>query len=164
MAAATIQENKRLTDPSIEKEEISNSGPNSLTFVRLKIPTLIPKNLIENVKGKTFSVEQFYDYQKANVRNPHNHLYAMIDEKNKIHGYLWAETNVLDGSLLVHTFSITKDFWAKGEVISNVRPFLKQLKEKTKATHVFWITTNEKFFLKKGFKRSKNVLMEYNSD
>lgn len=132
-----------------------------LTFVRLKIPKLIPYELVDAVKGRTFTPEQFYRYQEAQIDNPYNYLYAMIDEGKKIHGYLWAEMNILDNSLFVNTFSITKDFWGKGEAIAKVIEFLATLKEKIQATRVFWVTTNEKFFLKHGFKRSKNVLMEY---
>ncbi len=87
-----------------------------------------------------------------------------MNEEKKIHGYLWAEVNILDGSLFVNTFSIGKEYWGKGKAIPMVIDFLRVLREKSKATRVFWISTNEKFFLKHGFKRSKNVLMEYNLD
>lgn len=141
------------------KELFSN-----LKFVKLKIPRLIPKELVELVKGRTFSIDQFYMYQEAQVDNPFNYLFALIDDHNKIQGYLWAECNLLDRSLFVNTFSIAKEYWGKGKAIEFVIPFLKELKAKTGAPHVFWISTNVKFFEKKGFKRSKNVLMEYNLD
>jgi hypothetical protein len=137
---------------------------NSLSFVKLKIPKLIPYELIEAVKGRTFTPEQFYSYQEQVVNNPYNLLYALIDEKKKIHGFLWGEMNLLDGSLFVNTFSISKEYWGKGKAIPKVTEFLRELKETTKCPRVFWLTTNEKFFLKHGFKKSKNVLMEYNSN
>ena len=135
-----------------------------LQFVRLKIPRLIPIELIEAVKGRTFSVEQFLKYQESQVDNPNNFLYALIDDDKKIHGYLWAELNMLDGTLFVNTFSISKEFWGKGSGIHKAIEFLETLKDKTKAPRVFWISTNEKFYAKHGFKRSKNCLMEYNSN
>lgn len=138
--------------PATEKE---------LEFVRLKIPRLIPEELIENVKERTFTPDQFYKYQEEQVSNPYNFLYTLIDEEKKIHGYLWAEINILDGSLFVNTFSITKEYWGKGQAIPMVVDFLRELIKKTKAPRCFWITTNDKFFAKHGFKRSKNVLMEY---
>lgn len=141
------------------KEE-KNIG--DLEFVRLRIPKLIPRELIENVKGRTFSVEQFYDYQAQQVDNSYNHLFALIDEKKKIQGYLWAENNMLDGSLFINTFSICKKYWGKGSAIDLVKDFLTDLADKTNSPRVFWITTNEKFFIKHGFNRSKNVLLEYN--
>lgn len=134
----------------------------SLSFVKLKIPRLIPIELIESVKGRTFTPEQFYKYQESQIDNPYNYLFVLIDNVKKIHGYLWAEVNILDSSLFVNTFSISKDYWGKGQAIPKVIEFLRTLKQKVKAPRVFWISSNERFFLKHGFKRSKNVLMEYN--
>lgn len=148
-------------DLTEEKTKIAENLQ-KLTFVRLKIPRLIPSELIESVKGRTFTVEQFYKYQEQSLENPYNYLFALIDETKRIHGYLWAEVNALDGSLFVNTFSISKEYWGKGEAIQLAIEFLKTLKEKTKADRVFWCTTNERFFLKHGFKRSKISLLEYN--
>jgi hypothetical protein len=139
-----------------------NETVRDLQFVRLKIPSLIPIELIESVKGRTFTPEQFIEYQEKQVNNPGNFLYALIDADKKIQGYLWAELNILDGTLFVNTFSIAKDYWGKGAGIKKAIEFLKTIQEKTKAPKVFWITTNEKFFAKHGFKKSKNCLMEYN--
>jgi N-acetylglutamate synthase-like GNAT family acetyltransferase len=135
-----------------------------LQFVKLRLPRLIPHDLIEAVKGRTFTPDDFYVYQEEQVDNFYNHLYAVVDEAKKIQGYLWAEVNILDQSLFVNTFSISKEYWGKGQAIPIAIEFLKALKKKTKSPRVFWITTNEKFFCKHGFKRSKNVLMEYNLD
>jgi N-acetylglutamate synthase-like GNAT family acetyltransferase len=147
MSTATISESK-----DIQK----------LQFVRLKIPRLIPGILIENVKGRTFTPEQFYKYQESQIDNPFNYLYVLVDEDKKIHGYLWVEVNVLDRSMFVNTFSVDKQYWGKGKAIPRVIQFLSELKEKTKSPRCYWISTNEKFFVKHGFKKSKNVLMEYN--
>lgn len=132
-----------------------------LNFVKLRLPRLIPLSLIENVKGRTFTPEQFYKYQESQVDNPYNFLYVLVDDDKKIHGYLWAEMNMLDNSLFINTFSVDKQFWGKGKAIPRVIEFLRQFKEKIKASRVFWLTTNEKFFIKHGFKRSKNSLMEF---
>lgn len=133
-----------------------------LEFVKLKIPRIIPIELIEAVKGRTFTPEQFYLYQEQQVGNPYNFLYALTDTRKKIKGYLWAEQNILDKSLFINTFSVGKEFWGKGRAIPKVIEFLKELKNKVDATKVFWITTNERFFRKHNFKASKNIIMEYN--
>ena len=152
--------------PTATTDEVTKRAAkiDELIFVKLKIPKLIPRDLIESVKGRTFTPEQFYGYQEKQVDNPYNHLYALVDGDKKIHGYLWAEVNVLDDSLFINTFSISKEFWGKGEAIKKATEFLDGLRKKLNAPRVFWITTNEKFFLKHGFKRSKNSLMEYNSN
>lgn len=148
-----------MTEATETKEVID-----TLEFVKLRIPRLIPIDLIDSVKGRTFTPEQFYKYQEAQVDNPYNFLYVMVDPEKKIRGYLWAELNILDSSLFVNTFSITKDFWGKGKAIPKVIEFLKTLKEKVKSKKIFWITTNNKFFAKMGFKQSRSVLMEYSFD
>ena len=149
-----------MTSPATE----SKVSLTELHFVRLKIPRLIPVELIEAVKGRTFTPEQFYVYQEMQIDNPGNFLYALIDIDKKIQGYLWAELNILDGTLFVNTFSISKQYWGKGEGIKKAISFMDGLRKATKAPRVFWVTTNERFFLKHNFKRSKNVLMEYNSN
>lgn len=159
-----LKENKNVGKIKNISENPISEKIDTLEFVKLKIPKLIPTHLIESVKGRNFTAEQFYKYQEKQVDNPYNYLYALIDEEKKIHGYLWAELNILDDSLFVNTFSINKEFWGKGKAIPKVIAFLRILREKTKAPRVYWITTNEKFFLKHGFKHSKNVLMEYNLD
>ncbi len=140
------------------KEELDVS---KLDFVKLKIPRLIPIELIDSVKGKTFSTDQFYKYQESQIENPYNFLYALVDEPKKIHGFIWAESNLLDGTLFVNTFSIGKEYWGKGKGIQKAIEFIRTLKDRIKSPKVFWMTTNEKFFIKHGFKRSKITLLEY---
>jgi N-acetylglutamate synthase-like GNAT family acetyltransferase len=132
-----------------------------LEFIKLHFPYLIPKELVEAVKGRTYSYAQFLVYQENQHSNPNNFLYALIDQRKVIHGYLWAEQNALDESLFINTFSIAKEYWGKGEAMELAIEFVSQLQKKTKAPRVFWMSTNDKFFAKKGFKKSKISLMEY---
>lgn len=135
-----------------------------LEFVRLKIPSIIPLHLIESVKGRTFTPEQFITYQEQQVDNPYNHLFVLVDPAKKIQGYFWAESNLLDGSLFINTFSIDKAYWGKGAAIEKAIEFARGLKQRLNAPRVYWCTTNEKFFAKRGFKRSKIVLMEHRDE
>lgn len=139
----------------------------NLRFVRIKHPDVIrsiPEALIESVKGRTFSVEQFYTFQEMQAHSPYNFLYAIVDYSNKIHGYLWVERSMLDGTLFVNTFSISRDYWGKGKAVQLAIDYVNSMREVLEAKRVFWISTNDKFYIKKGFKRSKNVLMEYNQE
>jgi hypothetical protein len=151
---------------SVENETTKSKNPDisKLEFVRLRIPELIPLVLIEAVKGRTFTPERFIEYQKQQVDNPGNLLFALIDCDKKIHGYLWAELNMLDNTLFISTFSISKQYWGAGAGIKKAIEFVEKLKEKTKSPRVQWSTTNEKFFIKHGFRRSKLSLLEYNSN
>ncbi len=135
---------------------------NDLSFVRLKVPRLIPRILIENVKGRTFTADQFYEYQDRNLKNPFNYLYALIDDQKKIHGFIWCQVNDLDNVMFINTFSIDKEYWHKGAFMPKVCEFLGGLKESLKCPTVWWMTSNEKFFKKYSFRKSKICLMEYN--
>jgi hypothetical protein len=140
---------------------------NEIDFVKIKIPEnvrLIPKDLIESVKGRTFTPEQFYKYQEIQIAqdSPANLLYVLISKEKQIEGFLWIEISQLDFSMFVNTFSVNKKYWYKGQAMPKVLAFIRKLKNKTKCLRVFWISTNAKFFEKHGLKRSKNILLEYN--
>lgn len=135
-------------------------------FVKLMFPRLIPKTLLENIKGCSFTPEAFYDYQESQVNkgNPNNLLYALVNKEKKIHGFLWCDVNAIDNSLCVNTLSVDKHLWHKGKIMPKICSFLSEIKKARGCPKVYWMTTNDKFFSKHGFKRSKNVLMEYNED
>lgn len=137
-----------------------------LEFVKIRIPQnvrFIPTSLIESVKGNLYTPEKFYRYQEKQIDNPGNLLYVLLDKEKKVWGYLWAELSQFDDTLFINTFSIDKKYWFAGKAIPKVIQFLDKLRSKYNCPRVFWITTNDKFFAKNGFKRSKNVLMEYQS-
>jgi N-acetylglutamate synthase-like GNAT family acetyltransferase len=156
-----------MSDEPDEKEENKKIEPlyhkdcEGLFFKRLRIPRLIPIALIENVKERTFTAEEFYDYQEEQIDNPFNLLFAIVDIDSKIHGYLWGELSAFDKSIFINTFSISKRYWGKGMAMPLIREFLLVLIQAVGAPRLFWITTNEKFFNKHGFKKSKHVLMEF---
>jgi len=155
-----------MSDGKIIDPEASNAALDQLQFIRSMIPEnvyLIPRQLIESVKGQLYTPDQFYKYQieQAKIQSPYNLLYLLATPQREVVGYLWAELSQFDHSLFVNTFSISKDYWFKGQAIPLVVEFLELIKEKYTSPRVFWITVNPKFFEKHGFRRSKNVLMEY---
>ena len=133
-------------------------------FIRLKHPRLIPRDLIESIKGRTFTPEAFYEYQEDALEWPGNFLYVIADKERKIQGFFWAEINNLDGSLFINSLSVKKEYWHRGKIVPRVVEFLREVTATYKCPRVYWITQNSKFFEKHGWKRSKNVLMEYNPD
>lgn len=148
------------------KQETQEVNFEDLEFVKIRIPQnirFIPIHLIESVKGNLYTAKQFYEYQEKQIDNPCNLLYVLLGKDKNIFGFLWAELSAFDNSLFVNTFSVDKAYWFKGQCMPKVISFLEGLKKKHDCPRVFWITVNDKFFCKHGFKRSKNVLMEYSS-
>lgn len=134
-----------------------------LKYVRLLVPRLIPSHLIELVKGRTFTPEQFYVFQEArdSIDEDQNLLYGIFDPENLIVGYFWAEINQLDRTLFVNTFSMDKNYWKNGEAMAIAKDICKTLLSIYKCPRTFWMTQNPKYYQKHGFKVSKNVAMEY---
>ena len=132
-----------------------------LQFTRLLLPRLIPEYLILQVKGRTFTPEQFYQYieECVDTSNPFSLVYAIVDPEKTIVGYFWIEINALDGTLFLSTYSIDKKYWHQGEAIHKAIEFLKGQLSRLKVTEVIWMTTNPRFYEKLGFKRSRNVAM-----
>lgn len=133
----------------------------TLEHTRLKIPRLIPENLIEAVKFRGFDSEKFYSYQEDHIGDADNMIVALFDKEKKIKGYLWASIDQSDGALFINTFSVSKEYWGKGKAMDKAIEIIKELVEELKPPSVKWITTNDKFFAKHGFKRSREVIMEY---
>lgn len=144
-----------------------------LKWVRIFDPIHIPKYLIDQIKSKEFSTEDFYKFQSFSCLikennsvslNPVNHLYVLVDSGNIVKGFVWFTIDVLSKDLCLNTFSIDKKYWFKGRAVKKVSEFIKYIKNKAKLNKVFWITNYPKHSEKYGFKRSKHILMEYSEE
>lgn len=145
----------------------------SLKWVRIFTPAHIPKYLVEQVRDRDFSVEDFYKYQEtASIiknkegfsLNPLNHLYVLVNDENIVKGFLWFTINPLSKDIHLNTFSIDKEYWYKGKAVEKVADFIKDIKNKANLNKIFWITNYEKHSRRHGFKRSRSILMEYNGE
>lgn len=144
-----------------------------LRWVRLFSPIHIPKTLIEQVKHRKYSVEDFFKNQETTcmlstkngpVLNPLNHLYGLVSEDNLVKGVLWMTIEPLSSAIIIQTFSIDKELWHKGKAVKKLADHVKQLKNKLKLDRVWWLTNYPKHSEKHGFKRARSVLMEFTED
>lgn len=133
----------------------------NLTFVKLRFPRCIPRELIESVKGITFTPEKFYDYLEEALPSDSEFLYVLVDDDKRIHGYIWFQVNILDNSIFLNTYSVSKEYWGKGEAIKKAVEFMKKIKDELKASEIYWCTSNSKYFAKHGFRPAKQTLMVY---
>jgi len=141
-----------------------------LRWVRAFSPELIPKYLVEQVRDKSYTVDDFYKYQSINclmngkegtTLNPFNHLYVMANEENMVKGFLWFVIDPLSKEVLINTFSMDKEYWHGGKAVKRLTDHVKEIIHKLKLTKVYWLTNYPKHSERHGFKRSKSVLMEY---
>jgi len=141
-----------------------------LRWVRLFNPVHIPKYLVEQVRDKDYTVEDFYKYQEINctmpgkdgvMLNPFNHLYALVNKDNLVKGFLWCVIDPLSKDMIINTFSVDKEYWGRGRAVRFLAEHAKSLMKKMKIERIFWLTRYPKHSERHGFKRSKSVLMEY---
>lgn len=133
----------------------------------------IPTYLVEQVRDRNYTVEDFYKYQELNcmidgengkMLNPFNHLYVIADSKNIVKGFLWFIIEPLTKVVVINTFSMDKDYWYKGKAVKVAAKHVKELLKKLKLKKSYWLTRYPKHSERHGYKRSKSVLMEYTEE
>lgn len=143
---------------------------NKLRWVRVFTPIHIPKYLVEQVRNRDYSVEDFFQYQEINcireteegpTLNPFSHLYVLVDEQNITKGFLWFTVDALSKDIVIQTYSIDKEYWNKGRAVAKAAKYVKDICKKADLKKIWWITNYPAHFERNGFKRSKSVLMEY---
>lgn len=138
-----------------------------LRFVRVMTPYHIPRKYIENIKHREFEIDDLYKTMAdltmidENTINPLNHLYVIADKDYNVKGFLWFTIEPMLKAFVVQNYSLDKEYWGNGENIEHATEFLKSLCKKLKIQKAYWNTRYPKVFEKHGFRRSKNVLMEY---
>lgn len=141
-----------------------------LRWVRIFTPLHIPKYLVEQIKHRDWSVEDFYKYQQTNCLiedeagpslNPFYHLYVLVNEENVTKGFLWFTVEPLTKDIHIQNYSVDKEYWGKGRAVEKLSNHIKFIRKKANLNKVYWITNYPKHSEKHGFKRSKSVLMEY---
>lgn len=138
----------------------------NLRWVRIINPDLIPRYLVDQVKDKEFTVDDFYKYQNLICMddgkiNPFNHLYALTDKENFIKGMLWFTVDPLTKNVLINTYSIDKEYWYNGKAVEYLFDHMCNILEKFDLKKIYWANRYPKHAERYGFKKSKSVLMEY---
>ena len=154
-----------MSEASTNKEDFD-----SLEFVRVFTPQHIPTYLVEQVKDRDYTVEQFYNYQEINcvrntengpVLNPLNLLYVIVNKKKVTKGFCWMVIDPLTKDLVVNTYSMDHDYWFKGKAVKLLHDKVKEIIRDCHLNKVYWITKYPKHSERYGFKPSKHILMEY---
>jgi len=141
-----------------------------LRWIRVFTPDHVPHYLIEQIRDRDYSVEEFFRFHQINclvqgengvVLNPFSHLYVLADKMNQVKGVLWIAIDPLSKDIIIQTFSMDKEYWGKGQAVKKLAEHIKEIRLKGKLNKIYWITNYEKHSMRYGFKRSKSILMEY---
>lgn len=134
----------------------------NLKFFRCFHPSVIPRELIDQIKEKDYTTEYFYKCAEAEKYNPKVIIQVLMDENakdKKIHGFFWAEFDSISNCLFVHSFSVTKELWHNGNTLNLLSNHLRCVKDKLECK-VRWLSNRPKLFEKMGFHKTKTVMFE----
>jgi len=141
-----------------------------LRWVRIFTIEHLPNYLVEQVRHRTYSVEEFYKYQQLNLLmqgeegiklNPFNHVYILADTENLVKGFVWLTIDPLSKDIIIQTYSVDKDYWGRGQAVKKLIDHVMAIRNKAKLNKVFWLTPYPKHSMRYGFSPSKQILMEY---
>lgn len=134
--------------------------------------SFVPRYLIEQTRDRDYSVENFYKYQQTNCLipavgdykiNPFNHLWVLINKANEVKGVLWMVVDSLSHDMVIQMYSIDEEYWNRGYAVKKVSEHVKEIVTKGNLNKIYWITNYPKHSERYGFKRSKSILMEFNT-
>jgi hypothetical protein len=156
-------------------EEINENEKklNDLRWIRVMTPMLVPRYLVEQIKDRDYSIDDFFKFQELNcltyengkpTLNPLNHLYVLANPDNIVKGYLWFIIDPLTKDIILNTFSIDKEYWFLGLAVKKLVAFMKENMLSLGLKRVFWINKYPKHSEKYGFKKSKYSIMQYEVD
>ena len=138
-------------------------------MVRIDSPDYIPVELIDQIKDRYYETDSWYKYLRVICMkltpeglayNPFCYLYAVADGDTVV-GVLWYELSLLDVAIRIQTFSMHRDFWGRGQAVKLLSDFIQEQMKKAGVKKCYWSTKYPKHSEKYGFKRSRNVLMEF---
>lgn len=144
-----------------------------LRWIRVFSPLHIPKYLVENVRDKDFTVDEFYKYQEINclreteegpTLNPFSHLYVLSDKDYVVKGFLWFVVDPLTKDLVIQNYSVDPEYWYHGKAVEKLSKFIKDIVKKANLKKVYWVTKFPKHSKRYGFKESEHILMEYSEE
>ena len=144
-----------------------------LRWVRVFSPIHVPKYLIEQIKKRDYSVEEFYKYHEINCLqmteegpslNPFSHLYVLVNTENLVKDVLWFTVDPLAKSICIQTYTVDKEYWNSGGSVRKLADHIKDIRRKGNLKKIYWVSDYPKHSQRHGFRMSKSVLMEYSEE
>jgi hypothetical protein len=135
---------------------------NGLRFVKIDDIHLIPRQLLEQVKGVEWAVDDLIKLWPVYAGSPLNLLYALADADHQVQGVVWCSINPLRKVIFVNLVSLTKDYQNTGFFKNQIIPFIREIQQKLQLHSTLWLTTRPQAFKRLGFQETRQILMEGN--
>lgn len=123
-------------------------------------PRLVPKELVEQVKGRNFDVEAFYSYQLRSSGDKANVLLVIVDDKYRVVGFLWITVDGFEKMLFLNTISIDVPHQGDKELIRMIREYVRELAGKLGFSRIVTVSDRGKALERYGFEDTKLKIMK----
>lgn len=131
-----------------------------LSIIPLPDARLVPRYLLEQVKDRDWSVDEWYKYQESLRGVRDNLILGLVDKEHKVKGIIWITIDGFAKWFFINTFSVDKAHQRKTKLIKFVQRYIKDLAAKLGIKRVMWAARRSKALERYGFKPSDYVLME----
>ena len=149
--------------PIVEKKivKLKKKGPRftDLKGIRIFDFNLIPKYLLEQVKGSDINWDTVLKLNNDINSNPLTILYVWADDKNIIKGFLWGELALISERLVMIVLSVDKKY-QHSDINKVLQELMREICGSLNIKSCIWCTTRPRAFERVGYIKSKRVLME----
>jgi len=139
----------------VSKKKPKGTG---LTFIPINDPTLIPEYLVEQIRGRDYTVARFFEFAPKFISDQNTLVAVFADSDRIVKGLLIASVNHLSEYFNVNVLSIDKEY-QKGTIVSEARNICSKYISEMGLKGLRMTTTRPKAMEKHGFKRTKDVVM-----
>lgn len=133
-----------------------------LTFQQCNDYKEIPIELIDQIEGDEWIIDNYIAYQEAMKNNPNYFLFKLLDlKKNReIIGFLCGVVDEVKKSLFIRGISVKREY-QDGNIIPFTKRFIEMVIRKSKGylKNIYWTTDRPNAYKKYGFYESKYKIM-----
>lgn len=121
-----------------------------LKFIQVQDAALIPRRLLEQVKGLPFDPQRFYDHWYL-MQGPINMLFVIADTDlpDPVVGMLWLTVNMMGDSLDVNLLSMDREYQDGKFPWEVIGPRILTIQRAAGMKHTYWWTRHPKAFIRK---------------
>ena len=131
-----------------------------LAIIPIPDPRLIPRYLLEQVKDRKWTTEEWYDLQLKLVGVESNLVLSLVDRDHQVKGFIWLTIDGFDKHIHINTFSVDHEYQRKSKLIKYVTSYIRKLAKGLKIETVIWTARRTKALERYGFKQSEFKIME----
>ena len=133
-----------------------------LSWLKIEDPFLIPRRLIDQIKGAPFTTEDFYKNWEF-YGGPLTILFAILDREDlndPCKGAFCLSADPMAKSLRIAFLTLNKEYQFAGFMKEMAIPKIKEILKALNFKSAYWATTRPKAFERLGYKRSAVTIME----